>query len=154
MLDNELLEIIKKKSFTNVWGLLDYLINIGLEEKVCLDVVSNFFVESDYFKDVAYARKVMAIETNIRNPLLGQSLIEDTKWILYIGLLDKSEHKLKRVFDIYKRGLNEKNITPHIARRIEGLCKSENMYEFKNLTTKTIDYLKNIAIKHYGYNLI
>lgn len=154
MLDNELLEIIKKKSFTNVWGLLDYLINIGLEEKVCLDVISNFFTESDYFKDVAYARKVMAIETNIRHPLVGQNLIEDTKWILYIGLLDKSEHKLKRVFDIYKKGLNEKNITPHIARKIEGLCKSENMYEFKNLTTKTIDYLKNIAIKHYGYNLI
>ena len=154
MLDNELLEIIKKKSFTNAWGLLDYLINIGLEEKVCLDVISNFFTESDYFKDVAYARKVMAIETNIRHPLVGQNLIEDTKWILYIGLLDKSEHKLKRVFDIYKKGLNEKNITPHIARKIEGLRKSENMYEFKNLTTKTIDYLKNIAIKHYGYNLI
>tara|TARA_Y100001937_G_C7132124_1_gene338123 strand:+ start:3453 stop:3917 length:465 start_codon:yes stop_codon:yes gene_type:complete len=154
MLDKELLNIIKEKRFGNVWVLLQYLIDIGLDEDVCLEVISNFFTEGDYFKDVAYARKVMAIETNITNPLLGQSLIEDTKWILYIGLLDKSEYKLKRVFDIYKRGLNEKNITPHIARRIEGLCKSENMYEFKNLTTKTIDYLKNIAIKHYGYNLI
>lgn len=154
MLDNELLEIIKKKNFDNAWGLLQYLIDIGLEEKVCLDIISNFFTESDYFKNVAYARKIMAIDTDIKTRKSEQNLIENTKWILYIGLLDKTEYKLKRVFDIYNKGLSKKNINLNITRRIEGLCKGENIYEFKNLTTKTIDYLKNIAIKHYGYNLI
>ena len=32
MLDNELIEIIKLKGFKNVWSLLQYLIDIGLDE--------------------------------------------------------------------------------------------------------------------------
>tara|TARA_R110001632_G_scaffold211149_1_gene336520 strand:- start:4639 stop:5103 length:465 start_codon:yes stop_codon:yes gene_type:complete len=154
MLDNELIEIIRIKKFKNVWELLQYLIDIGFDENTYLEVIPNFFNENNYFDNVAYARKVMAIETRVNNNSIKESLINDTRWVLHIGLLDKSEYKLKRVFDIYKKGLTENKVTPHVSRRIEGLCKNNNMYEFKNLTSNTIDYFKKIAIKYYGYNLI
>ena len=154
MLDNELIEIIKLKGFKNVWELLEYLIDIGLDENYYLDIIPKFFNENKYFENVAYARKTMAIETRVNNKSIKKSLVNDVRWVLHIGVLDKSDYKLKRVFDVYKKGLNENNVSPNIARRIEGLCKNDNMYEFKNLTDNTIDYFKNIAIKHYGYNLI
>ena len=154
MLDNELIEIIKLKRFKNVWSLLQYLIDIGLDEDYYLKIIPNFFDENNYFINVAYARKTMEIETRINNNSIKESLVNDVRWVLHIGLLDKSDYKLKRVFDVYKKGLNKNKVSPHMARRIEGLCKNNNMYEFKNLTNTTIDYFKNIAIKHYGYNLI
>ena len=154
MLDNELIEIIKLKDFKNVWTLLEYLIDIGLDESSYLEIMPNLFNENNYFENVAYARKTMAIETRVNNNSIKETLVNDIRWSLYIGVLDKSDYKLKRVFDVYKKGLNENKVSPQIARRIEGLCKNNNMYEFKNLTSTTIDYFKNIAIKHYGYNLI
>ena len=154
MLDNELIEIIKLKGFKNVWGLLEYLIDIGLDENYYLEIIPKFFNENKYFEDVAYARKKMEIETRVNNNSIKESLDNDVRWVLYIGVLDKSDYKLKRVFDVYKKGLKENSVSLNISRRIEGLCKNNNMYEFKNLTNTTIDYFKNIAIKHYGYNLI
>ena len=154
MLDNELIEIIKLKGFKNVWSLLQYLIDIGIDEDSYLEIIPNFFNENNYFDNVAYARKIMAIETRVNNNSIKESLINDIRWVLHIGVLDKSDYKLKRVFDVYKKGLNENSVSPNISRRIEGLCNNNNMYEFKNLTSNTIDYFKKIAIKYYGYNLI
>ena len=154
MLDNELIEIIKLKRFKNVWSLLQYLIDIGLDEKAQSEQIkTDSKIQLSTAENEMSIRK-MEIETRVNNNSIKESLDNDVRWVLYIGVLDKSDYKLKRVFDVYKKGLKENSVSLNISRRIEGLCKNNNMYEFKNLTNTTIDYFKNIAIKHYGYNLI
>ena len=63
MLETRFSNIIKNKNFNNVWGMLQYLIDLGLETNDIFETISEFFTESDYFEDVAYAR-ILGVNKN------------------------------------------------------------------------------------------
>ena len=156
MLDNELLEIIKLKGFENVWTTLQYLNDIGCSDKEILDVLPKLYIESDYFKDVAYGKVIgIVIEEEPNNVIINSDLYSDTstvQWVLFIGIIDDSNRKLRRMFDTYKVLASKGEISNEETNIIENFCKEK--YEFTSLSDETIDYFRNIAIKHYGYALL
>ena len=147
MLDSDLLEIIKLKKFKNVWAMLQYLIDIGCEEEEIMDTIPNFYRELDLFKDVAYARVLGVVKTE--DPY---SAIDEVEWVMFVGMIDESNYKLRGMFEAYKIGVMEDKVTNDVQRDMEEFCNEK--YEFRNLSDKTIDYFRNVAIKHYGYPLI
>ena len=148
MLDNELLEIIKLKRFNNTWATLQYLNDIGCSDEEILDILSKLYVELDYFKDVAYGRVLGLVISESED----FTQVSEVQWVLFIGMINESNRKLRGVFDTYKRGVFEGKFGKASEKDIENLC--EEKYEFRNLSDETIDYLRNIAIKHYGYALL
>lgn len=147
MLDNGLLEIIKLKDFKNVWSLLQYLNDIGCEEDEMLSIVQTNFTQLEHFKDVAYGRI-----DGITKGDFEDSAIDTVEWVMFIGLIDASNHNLRAMFDAYKKGVIEGNIDDTINKDMEKLCNER--YVFRNLSDKTLDYFRDVAIKHYGGPLL
>ena len=147
MLDSDLLEIIKLKKFKNVWAMLQYLIDIGCDDKEIMNIIPNFYRELDYFKDVAYARVLGMVKQEDPN-----SAIDEVEWVMFVGMIDESNYKLRGMFEKYRIGVMENKVNYDVQRDMEEFCNEK--YEFRNLSDETIDYFRNVAIKHYGYPLI
>jgi hypothetical protein len=145
--DNEFINILKNKRFTNIWSMLQYLIDIGLNIDEIMKIIPEFFSESDYFKDVAYAR-VLGISSKDE---FSNSTIFDIEFILFVGMIDESNRKLCKLFNLYRTAVTSHTIYNDSQSDLDILCKER--YEFKNLPSSTIDYLDNIAIKHYGHTI-
>jgi hypothetical protein len=146
MLETRFSNIIKNKNFNNVWGMLQYLIDLGLETNDIFETISEFFTESDYFENVAYARILGVNKNNEEN-----SIINDIQFVLFIGLIDESNKKLSRLFKSYRIAVAENKIVDDKQNDLDKFCKEK--YEFINLSDSTIDYLDNIAIKYYGHSI-
>ena len=152
MLDNELLEIIKLKRFKNIWIMLEYLNDIGCSDDEIIEILPKFYVESKYFEDVAYGKVIGLVNEESNDDLVINSNTSTVQWVLFIGMIDDSNRKLRTMFDVYKSSIASGKATHLETKAIENLCKEK--YEFTSLSDKTIDYLRNIAIKHYGYALL
>jgi hypothetical protein len=146
MLETKFINIIKNKNFNNVWGMLQYLIDLGLETNDIFETISEFFNESDYFKNVAYARILGVTKDNEEN-----NFIIDVQFVLFIGVIDEFNDKLSKLFNSYRIAVAENKIHNDKQNDLDKFCKEK--YEFINLSASTIDYLDNIAIKHYGHTI-
>ena len=147
MLDNEIVGFLKKKDFRNAWQMLEYLLDAGYDEDEATDLISEFFTETDYFRDVAYGRIIGIVKKESPD-----SVIDDVEMVLFIGLIDNTNQGLRGMFDRYKKAIFEGKVDNSVQRDMEDLCNEK--YVFRNLDDATLDYLRNIAIKHYGYALL
>ena len=127
MLDNELLEIIKLKGFKNVWAMIQYLNDVGCSDKEILEILPKFYIELDYFKDVAYGRVLGLVITESED----FTQATEVQWVLFIGMINENNRKLRGMFDVYKRGVFEGKVDTSEAKDVENLC--EEKYEFRNL---------------------
>tara|TARA_R100000908_G_scaffold65025_1_gene51291 strand:+ start:2136 stop:2585 length:450 start_codon:yes stop_codon:yes gene_type:complete len=149
MLDNKLLEIIKLKNFKNIWVMLEYLTDIGCSDDEIIEILPKFYLESNYFEDVAYGKIIGLVNEENNISYTGKSTVQ---WVLFIGMIDDSNRKLSGMFNVYKSAMATNKIRVEESNAIENLCKEK--YEFTNLSDKTIDYFRNISIKYYGYALL
>lgn len=147
MLDDELVEIIRIKDFNNVWSMLQYLIDIGCSDREIMWIIPKFFNEPDYFKEVAYARVLGMVKAEDL-----YSAIDEVEWVMFVGMIDEKNYKLRGMFEAYRIGVMEDKVTNDIQKDMEEFCNEK--YEFRNLSDKTIDYFRDVAIKYYGYPLI
>jgi|TARA_R110001592_G_scaffold338926_1_gene626355 hypothetical protein len=147
MLDNELIEILKLKAFKNVFAMLEYLTDVGCNNEEIIGIIPHFFTELEHFKDVAYGRVIGVVKEE-----LGGKVIDNVEWVMFIGMISDDNRNLRGMFNTYRQGVFEGKVDKSIEKDMENLCKEK--YEFRNLPDITIDYFRNIAIKHYGYALL
>jgi len=147
MLDNELVEIVKSKGFKSPWPTLEYLSDIGCEDKEIITILGEIYSQGDYFRDVAFGSILGITSREMRD-----TVIESIDWVLTIGMISESNEKLRPMFDSYKQAVCEGKIDENSQKDLESLC--EERYRFINLSVKTLDYFRKIATLHYGYPIL
>ena len=146
MLDNKLLEILKSKDFKNPWVTLEYLTDIGYDEREIISILEELYTQGDYFRDVAYG-SIDGICMELR-----ETVISSVDWVLSIGMITESNEKLRPMFDSYKKAVCEGKVDENSQKDLESLC--DERYRFVNLTDTTLDYFRDIATLHYGYPIL
>jgi len=147
MSDNKLIEMVKSKGFKSPWPTLEYLIDIGYEEREVIDILKGLYSQGDYFKDVAHGSILYVMSRDMR-----ETVIDSLDRILSIGMISESNERLRPMFDSYKQAVCDGKVDENSQKDLESLC--DERYRFINLTDTTLDFFRDIATLHYGYPIL
>ena len=149
MSDNKLIEIVKSKGFKNPQSTLEYLIDIGCEEREVITILGEVYSQGDYFRDVAFGSILGIMSREMNGTIIVGTIID---WVLSIGMISESNERLRPMFDSYKQAVCEGKVDENSQKDLESLC--DERYRFINLTDTALDFFREIATLHYGYSIL